>query len=334
MFPPLLDRVIVLTGPTASGKSQLALELAEALQQRDGVAVEILSLDSIAVYRDMDIGTAKPTTQQRTRVRHHLIDLVSPDKSFSVAQYLQAAHATVQQVTQAGRRVMFVGGSPMYLKAVLRGFCPGPPADETFRRDVESEVQRTGPAALHQRLQQVDPLSASKIDPNDVRRMIRALEFARQTGRPISHHQVQFEVEPRPGSGAVFAIQIPRPMLHERIAARVASMLNDGLVEEVDSLLARYGELSATAAQAVGYRELIAARTTGDDPFAAAEQIVTNTRRLARRQETWLRSFPEIRPVPVDPQTATGSKSSGSGFTPRPARDMVESMLVQIPRPG
>jgi len=331
MFPPLLDRVIVLTGPTASGKSQLALDLAEQLQQRDGKDVEILSLDSIAVYRDMDIGTAKPTVQQRQRVKHHLINLVSPDESFSVAEYLQAAHATVRRILREGRRAMFVGGTPMYLKAILRGFDPGPPADEAFRRQVEQEVRKTGPQALHQRLQQVDPLSASKIDPHDVRRMIRALEFARLTGHPISHHQIQFDHAPPPGTGAVFAIRIPRPVLHQRIAARVQSMFNKGLVDEVDALLNRYGKLSPTAAQAVGYRELLSARAAGKDPFATAEQVVTNTRRLARRQETWLRSLPEIRPIPAYQTEQVESAPSTPELIPKPNSHLVKAMLAQIP---
>jgi tRNA dimethylallyltransferase len=291
-FPPLVDDAVVVTGPTASGKSSVAVALAERI---DG---EILSLDSIAVYREMDIGTAKPSAADRSRVKHHLIDLVDPDQEFSVACYLRAAHERVQALKQQGRTPIFVGGTPMFLKGVLRGFDTGPPADWEFRKSVEADLLRFGVDALRDRLRQVDPLAAHRIGPNDTRRMIRALEVARQTGQPISHRQQQFDQHRSADTCRVFAIQWPRDQLHDRINRRVQQMFAAGFVNEVESLLTKFGTLSRTASQAVGYRELIEWMGQGRDPeqwATTAEAVAAHTRQLARRQETWLRSFTEIR---------------------------------------
>ena len=303
-YPSLVDRAIVLTGPTASGKSRVAVELAERI---DG---EILSLDSIAVYQGMDIGTAKPTPADQSRVPHHLIDLVPPNQEFSVACYLRSAHAKVAELESRGKPVIIVGGTPMFLKAVLRGFDPGPPADWEFRRAVEADVQQFGSNALHTRLRQVDPLAAHRIGPHDTRRMTRALEVARQTGVPLSHQQTQFDRARPADQCSVFAMKWDRSLLHQRINQRVDQMFADGLVVEIRGLIARYVTLSRTASQAVGYREVIPHVTAfadqDDSPEAgkslatAREQVATHTRQLAKRQETWMRSFSEITPIDAD----------------------------------
>lgn len=299
-FEPLVDDALVLTGPTASGKSSVAIALAKRI---NGV---ILSLDSIAVYRGMDIGTAKPSHEERSQVPHELIDLVDPTEEFSVACYLRLAHARVRELNQQGKTPIFTGGTPMFLKGVLRGFDPGPPADWEFRNAVQADVDRFGAEALRERLRQVDPLAAHRIGPNDTRRMIRALEVARHTGTPISHRQVQFERERSADSCRVFSLQWPRPQLHERINQRVKSMFEAGLVDEIRSLIKTHGELSRTACQAVGYREVIEWLQEGGDLEDAIEAVSVHTRQLARRQETWLRSFSEIRPIhveePLDPE--------------------------------
>ncbi|WP_146528092.1 tRNA (adenosine(37)-N6)-dimethylallyltransferase MiaA [Novipirellula artificiosorum] len=304
-FAPLVDRVIVITGPTASGKSSIGMELASQ------IGGEILSLDSIAVYRQMDIGTAKPSAADRSRVPHHLIDLVDPNESFSVACYLKAAHAVVDRLQQQGKPAIFVGGTPMFLKGVLRGFDPGPPADETFRSAVEQDLAKHGVEALRQRLLQVDPLAAHRIGPRDARRMIRALEVAHHTGKPLSHRQVQFDQSTDASSCNVFWMRWDRKTLHQRINRRVDQMFEEGLVDEVNGLLQSNRALSKTAAQAVGYRELIECcehQRSGvpETEFKQArEDIATHTRQLAKRQETWFRSFTELRPIqltePVDP---------------------------------
>ncbi len=290
-FAPLVDNIIVLTGPTASGKTSVAVELAER------IGAEILSLDSIAVYRGMDIGTAKPNADARRRVPHHLINLVDPDDEFSVAEYLRAAHQKVADIAARNRQALFVGGTPMFLKGILRGFDPGPPADWSFREAVELDVKRHGSEALHERLRQVDPLAAHRIGPNDTRRMIRALEVARHTGAPMSHSQTQFDHNRQAESCHVFSLQWPRDQLHKRINHRVRKMFDDGLIAEVSSLLSQFGQLSRTASQAVGYREILQWLSEGGDLEEMIQQVSAHTRQLARRQETWFRSFSEIRPM-------------------------------------
>ncbi|MDB4476830.1 tRNA (adenosine(37)-N6)-dimethylallyltransferase MiaA [Rhodopirellula sp.] len=293
-YRSLVQDAIVLTGPTASGKSTIAVALAEII---DG---EILSLDSIAVYRGMDIGSAKPTLEERQDVPHHLIDLVEPTEDFSVACYLAAAHKVVEQIRQRGRQPIFVGGTPMFLKGVLRGFDPGPPADWDFRKAVESDLQNHGIEALRERLQQVDPLAAHRIGPNDARRMIRALEVSHQTGVPISHHQTQFDHYQDPNECNVFTLNWERSELHERINCRVQKMFEDGFIYEVQTLLTTHGNLSRTAAQAVGYREIIEwISEDRSETETLIEEVSAHTRQLARRQETWLRSFDERRIIDV-----------------------------------
>ena len=298
-FPPLADVSFVLTGPTASGKSHLAMEWAEA------IGGEILSLDSIAVYRQMDIGSAKPTANDQARIPHHLIDLVAPDEEFSVACYLRAAHRVVAEVRGRGKTPIFVGGTPMFLKGILRGFDPGPPADWDFRHSVEQDLKQHGIETLYQRLQQVDPLAAHRIHPGDSRRMIRALEVAHTTGRPISHQQTHFNQPVAKDLVTAFTLTWQRSDLHQRIEARVEQMFADGLVAEVESLLERYGTFSRTAGQGVGYREVIDHLAGELTLEQCQEQVLFHTRRLARRQETWFRSFGEIQRISMNDSTAS-----------------------------
>lgn len=284
--PPIPD-AWYLTGPTASGKTQVGLALAKRL------GAEVLSLDSMAVYRGMDIGTAKPSATERQAAPHHLIDLIDPPEEFSVAQYVDAAHAEVARLKAAGKAPLFVGGTPLYLKSLLRGIFQGPPADWEYRRQIEDEVARVGIEKLHERLWQVDPLSASKLHPNDLRRMIRALEVARLTGQPLSHWQTQFD-EGRPAhERKVFVLHWPREVLHQRIDERVEQMFAQGLVEETQALLARYGELGRTAAQAVGYREVVEHLRSARNLQETITLVKQRTHQFARRQETWFRSLSE-----------------------------------------
>lgn len=288
--PPATDCWYV-TGPTASGKTQIGLQLAERLD------ADIISLDSMAVYQQMDIGTAKPTTQQRQIVPHHLLDVVSPDTDFSLSQYVNEAHLAIGRIRQAGRQVLFVGGTPLYLKSLLRGIYEGPPADWGFREQIEKELEEAGVESLHQRLAQVDPLTAHRLHPHDKRRIIRALEVHKITGQPISHQQEQFD-EGRPADKCrVFVLGWPRPTLHSRIEQRVEAMFASGLVEEVQQLLEQYQSLSRTASQAVGYREVIEMLQKGTSLEATIERVTIRTRQFARRQETWFRSLSECRRV-------------------------------------
>jgi tRNA dimethylallyltransferase len=282
-----------LTGATASGKTGAGIELALRID------AEIISLDSMALYREMDIGTDKPAPQQRQRVPHHLLDVLSPREEFSVSNYLEAARRTVAEIRGRGREVLFVGGTPLYLKALLRGLFRGPPADWEFRRAVEEELVHVGLPALYERLQQVDPLSAAKLHPHDKRRIIRALEVYRATGRPISHLQTQFEDAPPADRCHVFVLSWPRELLHERINRRVEAMFAAGFVDEVRSLLERHGQLSRTALQAVGYREVIGHLRGEQELAATIEAVKARTRQFARHQETWFRNLSECRFVPL-----------------------------------
>jgi tRNA dimethylallyltransferase len=249
----------------------------------------------------MNIATAKPSAEDRQRIPHHLLDLVDPTEEFSLVEYLQAAHQAADRIQAAGRGVLFVGGTPLYLKGLLHGISQGPPADWDFREQVRHEVEQLGEQQgsemLHQRLAQVDPLSAHKLHPNDTRRIIRALEVYKITGHPISHSQVHFEEQKSAGRHRVMALGWPRERLHQRIEARVEQMFVDGLEDEVRGLLDRYGQLSRTASQAVGYRELIALFEEQLSRDETVEKVKSRTRQFARRQETWFRSLEECRQV-------------------------------------
>lgn len=283
-----------LTGATAVGKTSVGLALAQRLD------AEIISLDSMAIYRGMDIGTAKPARELRKLVPHHLIDIIDPADEFSVAQYVAAATAAVDEIHTRGRQPLFVGGTPLYLKSLLRGLFDGPPADWQVRHEIEEELQHVGQQALYDRLTQVDPVAASHIHPHDTRRLIRALEVYRTTGEPISHQQSQFE-EGRPADECrVFVLRRRREELHQRIEARVNSMLAAGLIDEVRDLTVNGRELSRTARQAVGYREALAHLAGEYDHEEMIARITYRTRRFAKRQGTWFRSLSECHFVDLE----------------------------------
>jgi tRNA dimethylallyltransferase len=294
-----------LSGPTAAGKTRVGLELAELLN------AEIVSLDSMAIYRRMDIGTAKPTREDRARVPHHLIDILDPTDEYSLAEYVDAAHVAVADVHARGKKSLFVGGTPLYLKSLLRGLYTGPPPDWDFRREVAEEVQRVGVEELHRRLEQVDPLAAAKLHPHDQRRIIRALEVYRTTGRPLSHMQTHFERGRRADQCKVFVLHWPREQLHGRIEARVERMFEIGLVDEVRQLMARHPALSRTANQAVGYRETISHLGGEQSLPDTIEAVKVRTRRFARRQGTWFRSLSECRMVNLDETTSAREIAQG-----------------------
>ncbi|MEX2172984.1 MAG: tRNA (adenosine(37)-N6)-dimethylallyltransferase MiaA [Pirellulaceae bacterium] len=315
--PPALD-CWYLTGPTAAGKTAVGVELARQIQ------AEIVSLDSMALYQGMDIGTAKPAAEDRRRVPHHLLDLVPPTEDFSLSEYIDAAHAAIADIRSRGKQVLFVGGTPLYLKALLRGVYQGPPADWQFRTEIEAELKTLPVAALHQRLEVIDPLLAAKLHPHDKRRIIRGLEVFRLTGKRLSHLQTQFDDSQPAARLKVFVLSWPREALHLRIDARVEQMFAAGLVEEVRGLLGKHGRLSRTARQAVGYGEVVellegqgvsgaglgavgsalrgvpgSASTPPPELAACIEQVKIRTRQFARRQETWFRSLRECRLVPM-----------------------------------
>jgi tRNA dimethylallyltransferase len=295
------DQALILTGPTACGKSALALELAERL------GAEVVALDSMTVYRGMDVGTAKPTAAERDRVPHHLIDVLDPWESLTVAWWLARAEDACRDIAARGKRPLFVGGTPFYLKALLHGLFPGPPGDETLRRALEAEAERGGVAALHARLAAVDPKTAARLHPNDVRRVVRALEVHALTGKPISDWQQTWDTPafadspaaaPPPAAIPAVVLELPRDVLYDRINRRVDTMLAAGWLDEVRRLRALPRPLSREARQALGYRELLAHLDgTGPAWDETVELIRTHTRQFAKRQLTWLRHLPTLVPV-------------------------------------
>jgi tRNA dimethylallyltransferase len=282
-----------LTGPTASGKSAVGVELARRID------AEIISLDSMALYRGMDIGTAKPTPAEQNAVPHHLIDVLDPSEEYSLAQYVDAAGQCAAEIRQRGRKVLFVGGTPLYLKGLLRGIFEGPPADWEFRRRLTEQAEHKNPRWLHDQVTAVDPTAAARLHANDTRRLIRALEVFEKTGQPISVLQSQFDVGRSATECRVLVLDWPKDELHVRIERRVDQMFADGLVDEVRRLLTDPKPLSRTASQAVGYREVIdylEGRCGWDE---TVELVRQHTRQLAKRQGTWFRSLSECRFVAV-----------------------------------
>ena len=286
----ILKQCRFLAGPTACGKSDAALLLADAL------GAEIVSLDSMAVYRGMDIGTAKPSRAARDIVPHHLLDVVDPHEEYSLADYVQAAESACREILSRGKVPLFVGGTGLYLRGLLRGVFNGPPADWEFRRQMQT-LAEAEPRQLHRRLQVVDPASAANIHPNDIRRVIRALEVHHLTGRPLSEQQQQ---PPRPANQRprhVDWLSPPRDWLYRRIDRRVDKMLTAGLLGEVERLLAAKPPMCRTARQALGYKELIDHRQDKTSLDAAIVTIKSRTRQFAKRQHTWFRNLIECQPV-------------------------------------
>lgn len=290
-------RAIYLTGPTASGKTRVALALAERLN------AEILALDSMTVYRGLDIGTAKPTLEEQSAVAHHLIDILDPWEATSVAAYRARAESLIMEIEQRRKRPLFVGGTALYLKTLLRGLFEGPAAVPELRQELEAEADRHGDDRLHARLSRLDPATGARLHPNDRRRVIRALEVITTTGEPLSRLQQEHD-RPAPRSVAVLALQRPREELHERIHQRVDQMFADGLVAEVRGLLEAPHGLHPVPAGSVGYREVIdhlEGRASLDQTIA---QVKTRTRQFAKRQETWFRGLSEVEPWPILPSAS------------------------------
>jgi tRNA dimethylallyltransferase len=289
--PEILRRCWFVAGPTASGKSSAAIELAEPLN------AEIVSLDSMALFRGMDIGTAKPDRAMLARVPHHLVDVADPTDDYSVADYLAAADSACRDITSRGKTPLFVGGTGLYLRTVLHGLFLGPPADWELRRKWADVAASQGDAAVHAALQQVDPVTAARLHPRDQRRIIRALEVHAITGRTLSEQQQEsaLPVESRPKN--CFWLNPPRGWLHDRINRRVDEMFAAGLVDEVRLLTTAPGGISRTASQALGYAEvraMLRGKITGDE---ARLQTQTHTRQFAKRQCTWFRGLDECKAI-------------------------------------
>jgi tRNA dimethylallyltransferase len=275
--------IIGIVGPTAAGKTELAIRVAEA------VGAEIVSCDSMQIYRGFDIGTAKPTPAERERVPHHVIDVADAVDAFSAARYVELADRAIADIRARGRRVVVAGGTGLYLRALRYGLVDAPPRDEALRSRLLDEEQRR-PGALHLRLLRVDPAAAARIAARDLVRVVRALEVYELTGQALSaHHAAHAPVERSPMRLAV--LDPPPDVLAARIAVRVEIMLAGGLVDETRRLRARWGAASRPLG-AVGYQE-VGRFLDGELGFEAlAPAIVAATRHYARRQRTWFKKEP------------------------------------------
>ena len=289
----LLKRCWFLAGPTASGKSAVGCELAELLN------AEIVALDSMSLYRGMNVGTAKPDVAAQARVPHHLIDILEPHQEFSLAEYVAAAEAASRQIVARGRAPLFVGGTGLYLRGVLRGVFEGPAADWELRRELAALAQREGNEALHSRLGRIDPQLAARLPAADLRRVIRGIEVFERTGIPLSRQQRQ---DPRPANERppVYWLHPPRAWLYDRIDRRVEEMFRAGLVAEVHGLLARERPPGKTARQALGYKEVIDHLERGHSLPETIAKIQLRTRQFAKRQHTWFKNLVECTAIQID----------------------------------
>jgi len=280
--------MILIPGVTASGKGRLAFDLAEHLD------AEIISIDSMKVYRRMDIGTAKPPKEARQRVKYHLIDVVEPSDSFSVGAFIDAASDAMEQIKSRNRKIVAVGGTALYIKSLLYGLFDGAGTDENIRTELRARAEAEGLAQLHRELTKIDPEAAERINPNDARRIVRALEVYQLTGKPISTFQKQWEQRQMKHDWTIIGLRREKADASSRINRRVKKMIDAGLVDEVKSLLDEEKPLGKQARCAIGYAEIIehlSGQTSLED---AIESIKINSRRLAKGQRTWFKTFQNV----------------------------------------
>lgn len=280
------ETIFAVVGPTASGKTAVALAAAERL------GAEIVSCDSMQIYRHFDVGAAKPTPEERARVRHHLVDLLDPDETYSAARYAADADRAIADLEARGRRVLVVGGTGLYLRALRFGLFEAPPRDDALRRRLLDE-EAARPGLLHLKLRAVDAPAAARIAPNDLVRVVRALEVHALTGEPLSAHHARHQPRPRHPI-EVLLLDPPADVLEARIAARVDVMLAGGLVDETRRIRQRWGA-GVPGLQSVGYAEVGQFLDGRLAASALAPAIVRATRRYARRQRTWFKKEPGAR---------------------------------------
>jgi tRNA dimethylallyltransferase len=287
--------MILILGVTASGKGWLAFNLAEHL------GGEIISIDSMKVYRRMNIGTAKPSEDARRQINYHLIDIIEPSESFSVGRFLELAGAAIDQIKNRNKPVIAVGGTALYIKALLYGLFDGPARDEQIRLRLKQRAQAEGLETLYKQLVEIDPAAAQKIHANDLKRIIRALEVYELTGKPISGFQQQWQIPAAGHKWTIIGLRREKTVENSRINQRVKNMIEAGLVDEVKSLLAEDKPLSMQARCAIGYAEIIDylnGKTTLDD---AVELIKKNSRRFAKSQRTWFKTFRNVHWLDISP---------------------------------
>jgi len=286
--------MILILGVTASGKGRLAFDLAESS------GAEIISIDSMKVYRRMDIGTAKPSRQARARVKYHLIDIVEPSDSFSVGSFLDSAQHATESIKNRKREIIAVGGTALYIKALLYGLFEGPGSDERIRAALRARAEAEGLAELYHELTTIDPVAADRISPNDARRIVRALEVYQLTGKPISNFQKQWETGRTKHDWTIIGLRREKADASSRINKRVKRMISDSLVDEVKSLLNEDKPLSKQARCAIGYAEIIEHLSGQTSLEEATELIKVHTRRLAKGQRTWFKTFQNVRWLDIE----------------------------------
>ncbi len=278
----------ILTGPTASGKTEIGFSVAQRIKG------EIISADSMLIYRGMDIGTAKPSSSMRQSVSHHLIDIVNPWESYSVGRYARDADGVINNLEKRKKNFVIVGGSPLYIKGILDGIFSGPEADWRIRKELQKLAAEKGNSFVHGILQRIDPVTAQKLHPNDLRRIIRAIEVYKKTRKQISLLHGQYRKGKKRHDFKIICIAREKEDRYRRIDGRVEAMFEKGLVDEVKSLLDNSHSLSRQARQALGYKEVIRHLEGECTLNEAKEMIKLNTRRFSKRQMTWFRSFPNV----------------------------------------
>ncbi len=303
--------VVVVTGPTASGKTPLAIEIA----QRFGG--EIVNADSMQVYRYMDVGTAKPSLEQRAQVPHHLLDVVTPDVPYSAGRYAEEARKAAAEIHARNKIVVLTGGTGLYIRAFLEGLLETGEADPELRAELNEQnraaVEAGDPLRLHRRLEKIDPEAADRIHPNDARRIIRALEIAGRIGEAVSSLRAEHASGDRPYRTLHLALDPGREALIERIDRRCSEMIENGLLREARALRERGYGPELRPLRAIGYRHMTPVVDGSDTLANALEEMRRDTRRFARRQRTWLRKVADVRWYEPDP--------------PEPILDAVESFL-------
>ena len=290
----------VLTGPTACDKTEIGFTVAQKIKG------EIVSADSMLFYRGMDIGTAKPSLNIRELVPHHFIDIIDPWESYSIGRYVDDVEALISDVDSEERKFLVVGGSPLYIKGLVDGIFNGPAADWDIRRELEELADEKGNQHVHDILQKIDPVKAGELHPNNLRRIIRAIEVYRITGKPVSVLQEQYKLAKKSYQFKIMCLAREKEDIYRRINERVETMFDKGLVDEVRSLLDNPRGLSKQAKQALGYKEVIQYLDGGFTLDDAKEMVKQSTRRFAKRQMTWFRSFPDIQWLEADEHEGSG----------------------------
>ncbi len=284
----ILSKILIICGPTASGKSDLALRLAQVLN------AEIVNADSMQVYRRLDIGTAKPSPEHQAEIRHHLIDVIDPDQPFSAADFSNAADVAIRDIGGRGKRVIVVGGTGLYIRALVKGLVDSPGGAGEIRQTLQDEANCVGNEAMLERLRQVDPELAAGLHPNNLVRIIRALEVYQLTGNPLSRYQKEHAFATRRYDTLQIGISVDRALLYGRIEERVERMLAAGLLNEVSGLLASGYGRELKSMRSIGYKEA-AAHLCGDYTVEEAARLIKrNTRHYAKRQLTWFKADHDI----------------------------------------